>query len=225
MTDAIPFEVDLSAIEATGGPDELRRLIADRFRQAMVGHLPGGAGRIIAAEWRGDRLIFEYRPEDEIVIDLIQDWGEVLAEAPQDAFFTIVRDLDPDVMEAEGWVPEERATKAERAIVLMGEVFAELGAAMEREDEHSETPEDVDETIAILGRIHEAFKAHRDPGVSHLRREFERHERAFLDFVTARIPDPEMANALVSLARRYAGSSGVLAHAEAEARSRLRVVE
>lgn len=67
MTDelVIPFEVDLAGLDDPAmvpGPGEVKRLIVDRFTQAIVGHLPGGLGHVIAADWRGSSLRFEYRP-------------------------------------------------------------------------------------------------------------------------------------------------------------------
>ena len=67
--DSIPFEIDLAGLGI--GP-ERQRLLSDAMSRAIVGNLPGGMGHVIASEWRGERLVFEYRPHEDAIHSLLR---------------------------------------------------------------------------------------------------------------------------------------------------------
>ena len=80
--DAIPFEIDLTSLPDAADPEAVKRLIIDRFTAARCGYVMGDFGHVVAAEWRGSLLRFEYRPSEHVLEAFLwaacQDCGDPL---------------------------------------------------------------------------------------------------------------------------------------------------
>lgn len=68
MEGPIRFEIDLAGL---GLGDERKGLIRDRLTAAVIGYAVGDLGRIESSDWRGDRLVFEYRPGEELAPECV----------------------------------------------------------------------------------------------------------------------------------------------------------